>query len=163
MATKKTTKSTEKSSSKDKHGSTKSKAAVPKKVAAKPKAPKAPKAEKSADAAPALPRHPRARLAHLHGDKGSLAKTLAKSLAREDEDQGQIADRLKTASSSQLLRLQRVVDTVQKKYGGRAKLIEAIGSAEKKSTDKDYLAKLDALSLPNLLELAVSHERRARA
>jgi hypothetical protein len=90
-------------------------------------------------------------------------KSLAKSLARPDEDSGVIADRLRTASNAQLLRLQSAVELVQKKYGDRAKLIEAIGTAEKKTGDKDYLAKLDALSLPNLLDLARSHERRARA
>jgi hypothetical protein len=56
----------------------------------------------------------------------------------------------------QLLRLQQVVATVKAKYGSRAKLIEAIGNASKKSKDKDYLAKLDSFSLPQLLDLAKS-------
>jgi len=161
MATKKTTKTTEKTAAKAKSAA---KAKAPAKAA--PKAAKAPKeagASTSSSARPALPRHPKARLAKLHTGKAELAQSLAKSLAREDEDTAQIADRLRTASNTQLLRLQHVVETVQKKFGSRAKLIEAIGTAEKKSTDKDYLAKLDSLSLPNLLELAVSHERRARA
>jgi hypothetical protein len=156
MATKKTT---------DKTTAAKksAKAAAPKaKAKAAPKAPaKAPK--EKAETKPALPRHPKARLAQVHGTKEQLAKSLAASLAREDEDKGAIADRLRTASNMQLLRLQSVVDTVQKKYGSRAKLIEAIGTAEKKSKDKDYLAKLDSFTLPRLLDLATSHERRARA
>lgn len=157
MATKKTIDKSAKAPAK--------KAAAKKKPAksAKKAAPKAePKAAK-APAQPAPPRHPKARLAAAHGSKEALAKTLAESLAREDEDTGVIADRLNKASNTQLLRLSRVVETVKEKFGSREKLIAAIGSAEHKATDKDYLAKLDTLSLPNLLELATAHQRRARA
>jgi hypothetical protein len=156
MATKKTTRTTTKKSKAAPKA--KAKAAAKAKAKAPKKAPK-----EHVEIKPALPRHPKARLAHLHESKDALAKTLAASLAREDEDQGQIADRLRTASNTQLLRLQGVVEVVTKKYGSRAKLIEAIGTAENKSKDKDYLAKLDTFSLPQLLDLAVSHERRARA
>jgi hypothetical protein len=146
MATKKTSK-------------TSTKAKIPaKKPAAKAKAPKGPKAAKST-----LPRHPRSRLVASFSSKAALAKTLAAALARPDEDTGRIESRLKTASNHQLLRLQRVTETVKQKYGNRDKLIAAIGTAEKKSKDKDYLAKLETLSLPHLLELASSAERRARA
>jgi len=154
MATKKTGKTTDKTAAKAKPAA---KAKAPAKKAA-PKAAKAPK-----EAGESLPRHPKARLVKLHSGKVELAKSLAKSLAREDEDTAPIEDRLRTASNSQLLRLQKVVDAVQAKFGGRAKLIEAISTFEKKSKDKDYLAKLDTLPLPNLFDLAVAHERRARA
>lgn len=128
------------------------------------KAPAKPKAEKSAKAAQATaPRHPKAKLAALHGSKEALAKSLAESIAREDEDTDIIAGRLNKASNMQLLRLSHVVATVKEKFGSREKLIAAIGTAEKKAKDKDYLAKLDALSLPNLLDLAKAHQRRARA
>ena len=158
MATKKTTPKT------DTKAKAKTKAA-PKatKKAAAPKAAKAPKAPKEKAEKPALPRHPKGRVAHLHESKAALAKSLAPQLVHEGEDESALADRLRTASNSQLLRLSHVVQTVQQKYGSRAKLIEAIGSAEKKASDKDYLAKLESFSLPRLLDLAVSHERRARA
>ncbi|HEY1815896.1 MAG TPA: hypothetical protein VGG74_26280 [Kofleriaceae bacterium] len=152
MATKKT------ESSKN----TKSKAA--KKPAAKkapPKAKAAPKAERPK--AEAKPRHPKARVAASHESKAKLAKSLAPALARKDEDDGKIADRLATASNQQLLRLHDVVETVKKKYGDRAKLITKIGELEKKASDNDYLAMLDKLGLPQLLELAASGEKRARA
>lgn len=134
--------------------------AAPKKVAKKaaPKKAAAPKKEK-AEAKPALPRHPRARVVAAHGSKADLAKTLAAAVARADEDKDQIAQRLKTASNAQLLRLQHVVATVKEKYGSRDKLIAAIGTAEKKSGDKDYLAKLASFSLPHLLDLATSAAR----
>jgi hypothetical protein len=109
------------------------------------------------------PRHPKAKLAALHGSKQALAKTLAESIAREDEDTDVIAGRLNKASNTQLLRLSRVVETIKEKFGSREKLIASIGTAENKAKDKDYLAKLDALSLPHLLDLATAHQRRARA
>ena len=109
-------------------------------------------------------RHPRARvLGTSQGSKEALAKALSSVLAAGDESADTLATRLKTASNAQLLRLQKVADTVQKKYGSRAGLIEAIGKSKNKSKDKDYIAKLESLSLPNLLDLAVAGERRARA
>ena len=135
--------------------STKSPAAKkdPAKKAAAPKKARAPKAE-AAEKKEALPRHPKARLAKLHGSKADLAKTLAGSLVAADEDSGSMTERLSKASNAQLLRLQKVVETVKSKYGSREKLIEAIGSAQNKSKDKDYLAKLATYPLPRLLDLA---------
>ncbi|HEY1549055.1 MAG TPA: hypothetical protein VGG28_14625 [Kofleriaceae bacterium] len=136
--------------------SPKAKKPAAKKVATKAKAPKAPKSEQKA-----LPRHPKARVAADHETKAALAKTLAKSLARKDEDDGQIAERLTTASNQQLLRLHDVVSTVKEKYGDRAKLIAKLGELEKKATDKDFLAKLDTLGLPQLLDMARAHGKHA--
>jgi hypothetical protein len=138
MATKKTT--TKKAAPKAKKTTTK----------AAPKAKKAPKAE----AKEAGPRHPKQRVDKLHHGKADLAKALAPQLAIGDEDSGVVAERLKTASNTQLLRLQKVVETVKSKYGSREKLIDAIGTAQNKSKDKDYLAKLATFTLPRLLELA---------
>jgi len=124
---------------------------APKKVA-KAKATLAPKA-----------RHPRARVLENHGSKEALAKSLAAVIARADQDTDALEASLKTASNAQLLRLSRVTATVKQKYGNRDKLIAAIGTAEQKSKDKDYIAKLESFSLPQLLDLAASAERRARA
>ncbi len=135
------------------------KTAAPK-AAAKTAAPKAPKAPKAAKAAQG-PRHPKARVA-VTGSKADLAKTLASSIARSSQDAGDVETQLKTASNQQLLRLQRVVETVKKKWGSRDKLISAISSSQNKSKDKDYLAKLDSFSLPQLVDLATAGERRAR-
>lgn len=128
------------------------KKAPAKKAAAAPKKTRAPKAEASAKEQ--LPRHPKARLAKLHNSKADLAKTLAGALAAGDEDTGALTARLSKASNMQLLRLQKVVETVKSKFGSREKLIEAIGSAANKSKDKDYLAKLATYPLPRLLDLA---------
>jgi hypothetical protein len=130
--------------------STKAKA-PPKKAAAK-----APAKAKAAPKAPVKvgPRHPRAKLIAAHGSKEALAKTLAALLAHGEEDTDAVEARLRTASNQQLLRLASVTATVKKKWGSRDKLIAAIGTAQKKSKDKDYLAKLEAMPLPRLVELA---------
>jgi hypothetical protein len=120
-------------------------------------------AKEKSEAKPQGPRHPAGRVAQGHGGKEALAKALAPLLARDDEDSDVIATRLKTASNAQLLRLQRVAAAVKQKWGSREALITALGNAEKKSKDKDYLTKLASFSLPKLFDLAVSAERRARA
>ncbi|MEO8550875.1 MAG: hypothetical protein ABI678_12905 [Kofleriaceae bacterium] len=137
---------------------TKKKAPAKKAKATKaaPKKAKAPKAGNELKA-----RHPKGRVTERHENKEALAKSLAAALAREDEDSGSIADRLKTASNAQLLRLHDAVETMKSKYGSRDKLVAAVAGTQSK--DKDYTAKLEKLSLPNLLELAKSAVRRARA
>ncbi len=123
---------------------------------AKPKTPKgAPVSTKA--------RHPKARVADAHGGKAALAKALAAAVAGPSEDTDQVEARLKTASNAQLLRLQQAVTTVKAKWGNRDKLVAAIGTALNKSTDKDYLAKIATYSLPQLIDLAKSTERSARA
>ncbi len=139
---------------------TKSKAAKPPKAAAKAKVVKVAKTKAAPVAQKA--RHPRARVLENHGSKEALAKSLAAVIARADQDTDQLESELKKASNAQLLRLSRVTATVKQKYGNRDKLIAAIGSAEKKDKDKDFLAKLESCSLPHLLDLAASAERRAR-
>ena len=127
------------------------------KVAVKVKA--APKAK----AAPVKqgPRHPRGRVVEKHGSKAELAKSIAAAIARADQDAGSLETQLKKASNAQLLRLQRATQTLKDKFGNRDKLIAAIGAASNKGKDKDYLAKLDSYSLPQLLDLAAGAQRSA--
>ena len=134
------------------------KSAAKAKPAAKKAAPKA-KAKVASAPAKILPRHPKVRVADAHGSKAALAKAIAPLLARTDEDTGALEVRLKKASNAQLLRLQRATQTLKDKYGNREKLIAAIGAAQRKAKDKDYLAKLDTYSLPQLLDLAAGSAR----
>jgi hypothetical protein len=162
MATKKTP------SKAAKKASTKAKPA--KKAAKKPtkatKAAKPTKAEREAAAAAAAAkvqaRHPAAKLKAQHGSKDDLIKTLVEPLLKNDEDKDALKSRLSRASNKQLLHLKRVVETVQSKFGSRDKLIDAIGKAEKKTKDQDFMATLETFSLPRLLDIAVSAERRAK-
>lgn len=166
MATKKTEKTTAKAEPAATKGkkpvksmpSTKSKAAVPAKTAAKKATvKKGPKPEPK----PQGPRHPKAKVVAKHGDKAALAKSIAGALAIGDESADDAESRLKTASNAQLLRLAAVAETVKAKWGSREKLIAAIGAAEKKSKDQDFLTRLASYSLPQLVDLAKTAERRA--
>lgn len=127
--------------------------AAPKKTTTAKKGPKA-------EAKPTGPRHPKAR-ADAAGGKAELAKTLASALATDTDSSDVVEGRLKTASNTQLLRLQKVVATVKAKWGSREKLIQAILDGAKKGKDKDYVAKLATFSLPRLVDLAQSAARRA--
>jgi hypothetical protein len=135
-----------------------------KKVAPKAKAPvKAKAAPRAAKAAPVKVRHPKGRVAEAHGSKAALAKAIASTIARAGQDAGTLESQLTKASNAQLLRLSRATQTLKEKFGTRDKLIAAIGEAAKKSKDKDYLAKLDSYSLPQLLDLAAASQRAARS
>ena len=137
---------------------TKSKAAKKPKVAAPVKAAKAPK-KAPVDTGP---RHPHGRVAKAHGSKADLAKSLAGLVSGAGADTAAVESRLAKASNAQLLRLQRVSERVKQKWGSRDKMIAAIGTAEKKGKDKDFLARLEQYSLPQLLDLATASEKRAR-
>jgi hypothetical protein len=138
-----------------------SKAPAPAARNATPRVTKADKA-KARKATAKKPAGPKAALVSRHGSKESLVGSLIGTLVRSDENKDVLQARLLKASSSQLLRLARVVETVNKKYGSRDKLIDAIAAATKSSKDKDYLAKLATYSLPRLLDLASSKQRAAR-
>jgi hypothetical protein len=128
---------------------------------AKPAAKKAAPKPKKVAAPPAkiVPRHPKARVGEQHGSKAALAKAIAPLLAGADQDTDALEVRLKKASNAQLLRLQRATQTLKDKYGNREKLIATISERQRKAKDKDYLAKLDTLSLPLLLDLAAASAR----
>ena len=88
--------------------------------------------------------------------KDALVKKISEPLAVDDQDPDVLGERLRKASNQQLLRLAKVVETVQQKYGGRTQLIQALGTKFGKAKDKDYLAKLGSFSLPRLLDLVRS-------
>ena len=122
------------------------------------KAAKAP-GKKAAKAAPAA-RGPKAALTKK-GSKESVVGSLVGPLSREGESADQLKATLMKVSNSKLLRLVSVVETVNKKFGSRAKLIEAIASAKKAGKDKVFVAKLGTLPLPQLLDLGLSASSRA--
>ena len=130
----------------------------PKKTAKAPaKAAKAP-AKKTAKAAP-VARGPKSDLAKK--GKDSVVSALATALTREGETSDQLKAKLSKVSNSKLLRLASVVETVNKKFGSRAKLITAIAEAKKAGKDKIFVAKLGTLPLPQLLDMGLSASSRA--
>ena len=133
------------------------------KAAPKAKATKTAKAPKGAKAVVPAVGGPLAKLKAAYGSKESLVGKIVEPLAGADEDTDALKERLLHASNKQLLRLASVVETVTKKYGSREKLVVELGKLTNKAKDADYLAKLNSLSLPNLLDMAKSTERRAKA
>jgi hypothetical protein len=125
--------------------------------------PRVTKAQKTATrkAAAKKPQGPKARLTAAHTSKESLVGSIIGSLVATGENRDDVQKRLLKASNAQLLRLAGVVETVNKKFGSRDKLIAAITKATKSDKDKDFVAKLGTYSLPRLLDLASSKQRAA--
>ena len=121
--------------------------------AAKTKAKPATKTAKAKVAA--APRHPLARLKAAHGTKADLVAKIVGPLTPAGADGDSVKARL--------LRLADVVATVTKQFGSRDKLVDAIGAAKGQAKDKDYLAKLATMSLPQLLDLGKAAARRQQA
>jgi hypothetical protein len=117
---------------------------------------------KARKAAAKKPQGPKALVASKHTSKESLVGSIIGTVARADENRDEVQKRLLKASNAQLLRLAGVVETVNKKFGSRDKLIDAITKAGNSGKDKDYVAKLATYSLPRLLDLASSKQRAAR-
>lgn len=65
-------------------------------------------------------------------------------------------------SNAKLLRLHAVLDDAKKRFGTRAKLIDAIRVLEKRSKDEGYKLRLSQLPLPRLIDQHDAAERRAR-
>src|SRR4029453_8054209 len=107
MATKKTVEKTQKSPKKKAAAPAQKKAVAPAKKATKEKKPPKQKVVET------KARHPKGRVLETHGGKDALAKSLAATLALGDEDTDQVEARLRTASNAQLLRLQKVSETVK--------------------------------------------------
>lgn len=152
MATKKTDKTAAKAPAK--RGAAKPAAKTAAKASTTKKGTKAvPKAARPAKAAaPVAARGPLARVKAAFGSKDDLVKRLVEPLARPDEDTDALGDRLRKASNQQLLRLARVVEKVQQKFGGRDKLIQSLAEKSGHAKDKDYIAALQRKSLPDLLD-----------
>ena len=151
MATKKTTKTEEKSNGKP---AAKGAKAAPKKASP---------AKKAAKVAAKVVGGPLAKLKAAYGSKESLVGKIVEPLAGKDEDTDALKERLLHASNKQLLRLASVVETVTKKYGSREKLVAHIGQAMNKAKDADFITKLQSYGLPKLFDLAKSADRAAKA
>jgi hypothetical protein len=107
---------------------------------------------------------PLAQVKDRFNDKAGLVAAV-KELATDDlwrarlnEDKG-----WSTVSNAKLLRLHEVLSTVKKDYGSRAKLIDAILGAEKRTKDDGYKARLDRFSTPRLLDHLKGAKTREKA
>lgn len=80
-------------------------------------------------------------------------------LDRVNPDRG-----LARVSNAKLLRLHAALEDAKKRFGSRAKLIDAVLAAEKRTKDAGYRTRLERYPLPRLLDLhAAAQKRAARA
>lgn len=103
---------------------------------------------------------PLAKAKSLAGSKKDLVEKV-KSLATEafwvDRTNGR---GLAGLSNAKLLRLQKVITDVSKRFASRAELIEAIAAAQGHGKDGDYKKSLEKHPLPRLFDALQSAERR---
>ncbi len=102
-----------------------------------------------------------------YGSKEELAKLLYKRLESPfaDESADDFQRRIRTTSNKKLLRLMATHETVEKEFGGKSGLIDAIMALHQPQGKPDlvYRAKLETYRLTRLLDLQRSLAKRARA
>ncbi len=95
------------------------------------------------------------------GDKAKLVAAVEKFtgedlwIGRTNKDKG-----LAHVSNAKLLRLHTTFSAVKEKFGTRAKLIDAILTAEKRTKDAGYKARIEAFPVPRLWDMFKSLEKR---
>lgn len=137
------------------------------KAAAKAAEKKAPKKAPPAKAKP-VDRSPLAAMKTKFGSKEKLVEAVTAFtsedlwLGRTSKDRG--GDKgLKHVSNAKLLRLHAIFSAVKEKFGTRAKLIDAILEAEKRTKDAGYKARLEAFPVPRLYDQYRAAEKRVKA
>ena len=104
------------------------------------------------------------------GDKSKLVEAVKAFgteelwLGRTSADQGGGEGRgLQHVSNAKLVRLHTVFTEVKEKFGTRAKLIEEILTAQKRSKDGDLKKKYETYPVPRLFDLYKSVSKAAKA
>jgi hypothetical protein len=98
------------------------------------------------------------------GDKEKLVAAV-QALATKDLWLDQVSEEkgLAHVSNLKLLKLHTALSTAKKDFGSRAKLVEAILGLENRAKDTGLKARLDAYSLPALLDTHRAASRRSKA
>lgn len=97
-------------------------------------------------------------------DKAGLVAAV-KALATDDlfVDRTNDEKGLEHVSNAKLLHLHEVLSTVKSEFGSRAKLIDGILAAEKRTKDTDYRTRFERWPTPRLLEYYRAGQKRASA
>ena len=66
-------------------------------------------------------------------------------------------------SNAKLLRLHAIFSDVQKQFGSRTKLVDAVLELEKRTKDAGFKARVEAWPLPRLLDFYKASKKRAKA
>lgn len=104
---------------------------------------------------------PLATVKRLYGTKDKLIDATIKALKGVGEDDDQLDERLAGKPNSKLLRLIDAANTIKERYGNKEKMVAALLTATGKVKDSDFAGKLSSYTLPRLLDLTRSAERRA--
>jgi hypothetical protein len=88
----------------------------------------------------------------------AFASNEALWLGRTNEGKG-----LERVSNAKLLRLHAVFTEVKEKFGTRAKLVDAILTAENRTKDAGFKKRLEAYPVPRLYDAYKSSAKRAKA
>lgn len=103
---------------------------------------------------------PLATMKRVYGSKDKLFDAAVKALSELGEDADELKERLRTASNAKLLRLVEVGKEIKKGWGNRDKLVQAVVKAANKAKDSDFVARLESMPLPKLLDAARAAARR---
>ncbi len=110
---------------------------------------------------------PLATVKEKFGEKSKLVEAV-KALATDDLWLGRTsADRghdrgLEHVSNAKLLRLHAVLTEVKEKFGTRAKLVDEILAAEKRTKDAGFKKRIEAYPVPRLYDIFKSAQKRAK-
>jgi hypothetical protein len=97
------------------------------------------------------------------GGKETLVDKLVDLVPRdEDEDKNEFRQRLMSMANSKLLRMHRVHNEVQSRFGNKDGLVDALVALMKRSKDNDYAEKLRGYTATRLLSLHVTWEKKAK-
>ena len=108
-----------------------------------------------------MPKTPLQTVKEKFKDKASLVAAV-KSLMNDELSLDRLHSQkgLNSVANKKLLQLHATLTEVKSKYGSRAKLIDAIGTAQKRVKDADYKKSLERFPTKRLLELLQSAQKK---
>jgi len=113
-----------------------------------------------------MKKSPLAVVKEQFGSKDKLVDALAGLpagvLDRSSEDKDAFRQQLLTAANSKLLRLHSVGSDVAKRWGSKAKMVEALATLQNRVKDQDYRIKLSTLTVGKLYDQLTSLERAVK-
>lgn len=114
-----------------------------------------------------MKKSPLARVKEQFGSKDKLVDALvampATVLERVgEEDKDAFHKRLLAAANNKLLRLHHISQDIQKRWGSKEAMVDAVLTLKKRGKDKDYRTKLSDLPVGKLYDRLSSLERAHR-
>lgn len=111
-----------------------------------------------------MKKSPFQRVAEAYGGKDKLVEKvlplIEKVVGRGEETKEELKKRLQSAANSKLLRLERTLSEIEKRFGTRDKLVDAYMKLVGRVKDGDYQKAIARLAPARLLDLYRSAERR---